>query len=422
MSLKLESALIYSSSQRQCHLLLMMFLPQAMLTLDIACQLNNVDKHLTMQELDEINTKILNDHQLSISCTDKGIYYIVGNELNRRLCILRTLRRALHLSPDFILYHFSPALRHSLQQQNVATPLYDEVNLRSLTTYCSQSLQRTFTPRDHQLLKLMLQYELACQPLPDFSAIQQRWLKEKAEYSAASHIVQCWRKYHDAFPKDRTINMLTWLFSQLYIPQSKYITCNHEQVLLTQVTLLIQRVEILSGTCFQSTDALRAQLYCHLAQALERCCFGAGIDLPSTSEISQLYPRLLTITRMALEELEAYYQLYFSPEEICLVAIILGAWMMQDNVLQEKQILLLTNNNSVLEQQIEQQIRELTLLPLNIKYQNVHTFQHKGAPEGTILVIMPYTAPLPLYSPPLIHAEYPLPVHQQKRICALLES
>ncbi|VED34390.1 stationary phase inducible protein CsiE [Escherichia coli] len=40
---------------------------------------------------------------------------------------------------------------------------------------------------------------------------------------------------------------------------------------------------------------------------------------------------------------------------------------MQENDLHEKQIILLTGNDSEREAQIEQQLRELTLLPLNIK-------------------------------------------------------
>jgi hypothetical protein len=41
---------------------------------------------------------------------------------------------------------------------------------------------------------------------------------------------------------------------------------------------------------------------------------------------------------------------------------------MQEYALQEKQILLLTRNNPQLEEHVEQQVRELTLLPLHIKY------------------------------------------------------
>ncbi|MCT6632069.1 hypothetical protein N4E61_15470, partial [Staphylococcus aureus] len=74
-----------------------------------------------------------------------------------------------------------------------------------------------------------------------------------------------------------------------------------------------------------------------------------------------------------------------------LVAVIFGAWLMQENDLHEKQIILLTGNDSEREAQIEQQLRELTLLPLNIKHMSVKAFLQTGAPRGAALIIAPYT-------------------------------
>jgi hypothetical protein len=42
-----------------------------------------------------------------------------------------------------------------------------------------------------------------------------------------------------------------------------------------------------------------------------------------------------------------------------------------------------------LEQALEQQLRELTLLPLNIKYQSVERFQKEGAPKEVTLIVTP---------------------------------
>ncbi len=43
------------------------------------------------------------------------------------------------------------------------------------------------------------------------------------------------------------------------------------------------------------------------------------------------------------------------------------------------------------------QLRELTLLPLNIKYLSVTQFQQQGAPKDVTLVVTPYTTALPLF-------------------------
>ena len=112
----------------------------------------------------------------------------------------------------------------------------------------------------------------------------------------------------------------------------------------------------------------------------------------------------------------------FSEEEIGLVAVIFGAWLMQEKDLHEKQIILLTGSNEQLEVHIEQQLRELTLLPLNVKLMPMQDFQKEGAPRGVTLIITPYTTPLPLFSPPLIHADLALTPHQQQQIRKILES
>ncbi|MGQ7168843.1 hypothetical protein ACUOCP_14120, partial [Escherichia sp. R-CC3] len=116
------------------------------------------------------------------------------------------------------------------------------------------------------------------------------------------------------------------------------------------------------------------------------------------------------------------YSQVSSDDESGLVAVIFGAWLMQENDLHEKQIILLTGNDSEREAQIEQQLRELTLLPLNIKHMSVKAFLQTGAPRGAALIIAPYTMPLPLFSPPLIYTDLTLTTHQQEQIRKMLES
>lgn len=216
--------------------------------------------------------------------------------------------------------------------------------------------------------------------------------------------------------------LLALMFSQLHIPLPEHCQRENEWQLLQAVEQLIQRFQALSGMHFSNEAGLSAQLYTHLAQAVERTHFAIGIDHALVEDVAQQYPRLLRTTREAIADFEQHYGLQFSDEEMGLIAIIFGAWLMQESALQEKQVLLLTGHDRDLERQVEQQLRELTLLPLNIKYQDVADFQRHSAPKGIALVITPYATPLPLYSPPLIHAELPLGEHQQHSIRALLES
>ncbi|MEA7535151.1 stationary phase inducible protein CsiE, partial [Salmonella enterica subsp. enterica serovar Virginia] len=49
-------------------------------------------------------------------------------------------------------------------------------------------------------------------------------------------------------------------------------------------------------------------------------------------------------------------------------------------------------------------------------------FQKEGCPRGVALIVTPYATPLPLFSPPLIHADRTLTEHQQQQIRKILES
>jgi len=103
--------------------------------------------------------------------------------------------------------------------------------------------------------------------------------------------------------------------------------------------------------------------------------------------ITSKYPRLLRTTQQALVDFEREYQIKFSSEEIGLIAISFGAWLMQSNALQEKQVLFLTRDNSQLEEELERQIRELTILPLHIKYYPLDKYLQCDTPQDDALVI-----------------------------------
>jgi len=83
---------------------------------------------------------------------------------------------------------------------------------------------------------------------------------------------------------------------------------------------------------------------------------------------------------------------------------------------------LLTGEDKACEVLFLEILRELTLLPLNIRYLTLQAFQKDGAPREAALVITPYATALPLFSPPLIHAVEALNTQQQEHIRVMLES
>ena len=412
----------FSRSQRCCHLLLMLCLPGTQLTPDEISRWNHVETPVTRQDITEAVQELQRYSQLEINRDPQGYLHMHGAVVSHHLCFLHTLRRALRISPEFVSTYFVPILKRHLQQSQISKALYDECNIQSLIRHCAQQLQREFSPRDCHFLQIYLQYLLIYDEKMEFTPAQIYWLSTRAEYTLAREITRCWQKQGWQQNPDNVARMLALLFIQIYIPDADHPAQHHEQRLLQAVQQLIQQFQHLSGMQFSNYDALRTQLFTHLSQALERIQFMQSIDPVLVDDVAQQYPRLLRTTRAALVQFEQHFSLRFPEEEIGLVAIIFGAWLMQDGALQEKQILLLTGCNRELEQKVEQQIRELTLLPLAIKYQPVEEYQRNGAPGDISLVITPYSTTLPLFSPPLIHTELPLGKNQQQSIRSLLES
>jgi len=414
-----------SSPQRRCQVLLMLYLPGQIVTPEILARVNGVDDSIARQDILDASEEIARFHRLTILTLEDGSYRIDGSALDRRLCLLHWLRRGLRLCPHFIEQHFTPTLKSGLRTLGIATALYDDTNLQALVNLCGRRLQRSFGTRDVQFLRLYLQYCLLQHHdglTPEFTEPQQQWTQTRAEYLAAQEIVRHWQRRVMQLPHENEQRFLALLFMMLRTPDP--LNDSHQQDIRLRLAIgqMIERFRALSGMTFSDEQGLADQLYIHLAQALERSLFGIGIDNSLPEEVYRLYPRLMRTTREAFRGFETEYGIDFSDEEVGLVAVIFGAWLMQESDLHEKQVLLLTGNDTRLEQEIEQQLRELTLLPLNIRHLTLHAFQQQGAPREAALIITPYATSLPLFSPPLIHATMPLGEHQQARIRAILEA
>ncbi|UTJ46403.1 stationary phase inducible protein CsiE [Atlantibacter subterraneus] len=415
---------VLSSPQRRCQMLLMLYLPGTV-TPELIGQINGVDGGIARQDIVETSSEIQRYHRLSIMTHPDGSYRIEGAPLDRRLCLLHWLRRAMRLCPHFVQQHFTPTLKTELRQRGIPVACYDDTNLHALVNLCGRRLNRQFESRDTQFLRLFLQYCLMEQHAgqsPGFNQVQNLWTAQRAEYLAAQEIMRHWQRRVPVPPHQDEQLFLALMFMMLRVPDPLKDNQPQDIQLRLAVAELINAFRTLSGMAFSDETGLAAQLYVHLAQALDRCLFGIGIDNALPEEITRLYPRLMRTTREACARLETHYGIQFSDEEIGLIAIIFGAWLMQESDIQEKQVLLLTGNDRQLEEQIEHQLRELTLLPLNIKYLSVHTFQKQGASKEVALIITPYHTSLPLFSAPLIHATLPLGENQQQRIREILEN
>lgn len=416
---------VLSGPQRRCHLLLTLSLPGQTVTPEYISRLNGVEDMLSRQDIADTAQALRRYHRLNLLVQPDGSYLIEGSALDRRLCLMYWLRRSLRLCPHYVHQQFTPALKNALKQPGVARALYDSINLHALINLCARRLQRTFSPPEQAFLRLflpwcLLQHQLG--HIPQFTDAQRRWTHERAEAQVAQEIVHHWRRRVSRPPHDNELHFLTVLFMLLRTPAINHGISAQDRQLLSAIDVLIARFHSLCGLRFSNEARLREQLYVHLAQALDRSVFGIGIDNNLPQEITHLYPRLMRTTREAVRELEAQFGIHFSNEETGLIAIIFGAWLMQENAREEKQVLLLTGDDPGLEEELERQLRELTLLPLNVRRLSLHAFQQEGAPREVALIVTPYATTLPLFSPPLIHLTQPPGEHQLQHMREILES
>ncbi|CAI1910551.1 stationary phase inducible protein CsiE [Serratia plymuthica] len=409
-----------SGQQRRCHLLLMLYAPVPAVQLETISQINGVDHPTARQDIAEVASEIQRFHHLElVGNSDEG-YRLKGSALNQRLCLLHWLRRALRCSPEFIDQHFAPWLHQALAVNADPSP-----QLESYISSCEPLLNRPLDQRDRQFLQYYLCYcawETQRQRHPLFTATQRAWLHQKPEHQAASLLHQSLNQLFALQPETSESDFLVLMFTMLKNHSYHSNDSEEDLRLMRAIENMVERFQQISGMTFSSKEDLTSQLFAHLAPAVERCRFDIGIDNMLLEEVLRMYPRLMRTTKEALAPLEQEYEIRFSSEEAGLVAISFGAWLMQGNALQEKQVLLLTLDNPQLEEEVEYQIRELTLLPLNIKYLPLRDYLRSGAPQGITLVISPYAAVHSEPQPPLIYTELPLERQQRKAIRALLET
>lgn len=132
---------VLSAPQRRCQVLLTLFQPEPIATVEIFSALNGVDDDTAREDITETSLEIQRYHRLAITTCQNGCYRIEGTALDQRLCLLHWLRRGLRLCPTFVTQQFTPALKNALKQRGIARPLYDDINLHALINLCARRLQ-----------------------------------------------------------------------------------------------------------------------------------------------------------------------------------------------------------------------------------------------------------------------------------------
>ncbi|MGV8926464.1 MAG: stationary phase inducible protein CsiE [Ewingella sp.] len=430
MSLDTNPVPELSGQQRRCHVLLMLYAPLSAVQLETIGRINGTDLPTTRQDIAEVTREIQRLHHLDILPYGEDACHLQGKLLDQRLCLFNGLRRTLRTSPWFIADHFTPWLHRAMRPHSFADNSFRQQQLTTLIVQCAMQLGREFSERDREFLRIYLQYclwqnaEQSNSPFGpiQFDALQCQWLREKPEYTAASMLFSQLQQLSAGLLAEGERDFFTLLLRLLKNHSYHSSGSDEDRRLIHQVEQVVASFQDVAGMKFSSDEGLIRQLFAHLGPAIERCHFSIGIDSSLQDEVTRMYPRLVRTTRRALESFQQEYHIRLSEEEIGLVAVTFGAWLMQGNALQEKQILLLTHHNPQLEEAVEQQIREATLLPLNIEYQTLVEFQQHGAPDGVAMIVTPYATKITDADPLVIHTQLPLTKEQRKRIRSLLEA
>ncbi len=418
MSLPAPSVPALSGPQRRSHLLLMLFAPLPSLSLAVLSRYNGEDIPRTRRDLVHIESEMRRIYHLTLVAQHDGNYRIEGNVLNKRLCLIEGMRRTLRLCPEKVNQYFLPLQQRQWLQLPAVYQIPPEQFDAAISGYASL-LSRPPSAGDLAFLHFYLRYVLMqchLREQPQFNQHQLQWLRQKTEYQAVQDIFRQW-----PLPENELAGF-TLLARLLKTANQTGVRSADDRQLLQEVNNIIRRFEQVADMTFNQPEMLAGQLFSHLGAALERCHFQVGIDNSLQLEVEEKYPRLMRATLAAVVPLEAEYRIRFPREELGLIAVIFGAWLMHEKDLQEKQVVILTNSDGDQEKTLEWQLRELTLLPLNIKFQSIAEFQVRGAPKNTVLVISPCSLPLPLFSPPLMLVRLPLAQPQQERIRQLLEA
>ena len=413
-----------SRSQRQSYLTLLLVIADQPLN---TVQLQTPDMPAVSEITEDLHllTDILhNNYQLQLVVLPGEGYRLTGSELQKRICLFSHFRRLLRLAPS-LAEIIALKVEQRMQSRKTGPLVFDEGSLTQLipATLPSQMCSH-LNASSVLLLQLVLNYTFASAERVRFNSRQREWLGAKEWLPMARNIAAYCR--HQGVPPtllpEDEIRFLTLLLTLLDTPSGNLQHGHLQTQLMAATGQLISRFGRLSSIDISGNLSLQHRLYCHLSLAIERHYFSIGIDSSISNELIDMYPGMLRLTSQALSVFEQQYQLTFSRQETMLIALLLVSGAMEVTGYEERQIIVLTNDNPELEQEVERILRESVLLPVTVHRQTLNSFRQYGAPRGVALVISPYIVQLPLFSPPLIHTELPMTDHQQECIRKILSA
>lgn len=410
------------AGERRDHLLLSLatsHLPQYNCHL---CQLNRVSRNTTLADIQLLKQQLQAGYGITLLASKKGGYQLKGEVLALRLCVLQMLQRTLKYGDAQAEMRISQLILTRLAEQGGCASTAPQAADRAIVQ-AEQHLKRGFTDKDRRLLhKLLLFCMLPCQqePLIPFSDAQLNFLRSRPECEAAALVNALLAEETGREPSAGNTLFFTLLLAISKSLNRPPATGKADRELIASIHRLINDFQALSGIAFTDVSQLVSRLFAHLGPALHRCLFHIPSENVLRQEVMQHYPLIFRLCRQVICTLESAYQVEFNDDELSYVAIGFAAWLDKRKETREQSLILVTEGGLSSTAMLENQLRNLTVVPLAIRHASVS--QLEGLASGSRLIVS--TVALPAEEFPgvtVIRVQHMLAAHEKSLIRQLLE-
>lgn len=415
----------FSTHERRDHLLLhLTCAPPPLFTQQLSA-INHVSRNTTLDDLSQLKLTLEHEYGLQLVVSKKGGYRIEGDRLALHLCILNKLQRALKYGDKQTEARIIHVLCDYLAAQDLsAGAIRNTIDVA--LTLAEQQLQRAFTDKDRRLLVFMLMFSLLDNLQGHwlmFSPVQRLFLRSQTECETAAMV----SNLLSSTPGMPALSDNT-LFITLLLCISKNLhhqpgNTPEDRRLMSVIEQMVDEFQSLSGIYLSDTSTLITRLFSHLLPAIRRCLFHIRSENVLRSEVMQRYPLIFRLCRQAITGLEQAYQIRFNDDELSYVVISFAAWMDRRPETQEQSLILVTEGGMSSTAILENQIRQLTVVPLHITAMSRSKFHPANIPANTGVIVT--TVPLSTEDHgdiPLIQVQHMLTVDEKAQLRLMIEN
>ena len=414
-----------SAEERRDHLLLHLACHTAPLFTQQLSESNHVSRNTTLDDLQKLRCFLQEKHALSLTVSKKKGYRIEGPCLALRLCVQQLLQRNLKYSDTQTETRIAGVLAAYLDDYGIDAERAKDVTEQGLLL-AEHHQGWPFTDKDKRVLHYMLAYSLLDSLKGShcyFSAPQAALLREQQACETAV-LLNCHLATMLSVPAffDNTL-FFSLLLSACKRLQSHPTGSVDDRRLVAVIEVMITRFQALSGIYVTDVSLLISRLFAHLGPAIHRSLFGIQNENVMREEVRQRYPLIFRLCRQIIVILEQEYRIAVNDDELGYIAVSFAAWLDRRPETGEQQVLLLTEGGLSSTAILENQLRNLTVVPLDIIPCSTGQLQRQGIPEKTRLIVS--TIPLPVERPeaiPYIQVAHMLTGSDRQRLRLILEN